>query len=302
MNTIQALKTNGKNQPYHVPLKATVVKQGQTRNYQLDGKSKSTTKIGLADVTGAMLALCYDEGKVTMMKDGNQIMMRNYIYRDNTIIITSQTKLSRTSAMGSIPTGYMRTARTLIEDVDSPTMMISAAKTAGLGQAVSIIAKVVKEEATTQKTLSKTKEKVDYKAITLKDDSGEIKLSLWRQYASLSLSVGEFYYIANVKTHVFNNEMSLNNTYNTKIEIREAPVRSINVIVDGYYMEDNHIVLVCNIPGTEEYKDYKIQEDLMSSIVGDGEEVDTVLPPLLPLSVMIEVKGNDSEILTINIC
>lgn len=67
-------------------------------------------------------------------------------------------------------------------------------------------------------------------------------------------------------------------------------------------MEDNHIVLVCNIPGTEEYKDYKIEEDLMSSIVGDGEEVDTVLPPLLPLSVMIEVKGNDSEILTINIC
>ncbi|VDI64887.1 Hypothetical predicted protein, partial [Mytilus galloprovincialis] len=54
--------------------------------------------------------------------------------------------------------------------------------------------------------------------------------------------------------------------------VREAPVRSVNVIVDGYYIEHNHIVLVCNIPGTDEYKDYNIQEDLMSSIVGDGEE------------------------------
>ncbi|CAG2200754.1 unnamed protein product [Mytilus edulis] len=106
-----------------------------------------------------------------------------------------------------------------------------------------IYAKVVKEEATSLKTLSKTQEKVDYKAITLRDDSGEIKLSLWRQYASLSLSVGELYYIANVKTHVYNNEMSLNNTFNTKLEVREAPVRSVNVIVDGYYIEHNHIVL-----------------------------------------------------------
>ncbi|CAC5415965.1 unnamed protein product [Mytilus coruscus] len=62
----------------------------QTRNYQLDGRNKSTTKIGLADVTGAMLALCNDEGKVNMLREGNQIMMRNYIFRD-TIFITSQT-------------------------------------------------------------------------------------------------------------------------------------------------------------------------------------------------------------------
>ncbi|CAC5393464.1 unnamed protein product [Mytilus coruscus] len=215
-----------------------------------------------------MLALCYDEGKINMLREGSQIMIRNYIYRDNTIIITTQTKLARTSAMGYIPAGFMTTAKSLIDEIESQTRTISAAKTEGIGQTVSIVAKEFKEEATAQKTLAKTQEKVDVKSITLKDDSGEIKLSLWRQYAG----------------------------------VRNTPVRNVDVIVDGYYTEEEHIILVCNIPGTDDYKDYSIREDLMSPTVGDGEQVDTVLPPLLPLAVTIAVKENDSDILSINIC
>ncbi|CAC5415966.1 unnamed protein product [Mytilus coruscus] len=46
--------------------------------------------------------------------------------------------------MGNISAGYMTTAKTLIEEVNSPTKTISAPNTAGIGQTVSIVAKVIK--------------------------------------------------------------------------------------------------------------------------------------------------------------
>jgi len=74
-------------------------------------------------------------------------------------------------------------------------------------------------EEKSERTLKTTTEKVDYRSLTLKDNTGEMALSLWRTFASIDVQVGCFYKIANVKTSIYNNNITLNNTYNTRIEV-----------------------------------------------------------------------------------
>lgn len=74
-------------------------------------------------------------------------------------------------------------------------------------------------EEKSERTLKTTQEKVDFRTLTLADKTGEMGLSMWRKFASIDVKVGCFYKIANVKTSIYNNTVTLNNTYNTRIEV-----------------------------------------------------------------------------------
>ena len=56
-----------------------MIAKSPTKKYVRDGKGKSWTHVGLADSTGCIKAIVYDEAKLTMMKEGGSVILRNYI-------------------------------------------------------------------------------------------------------------------------------------------------------------------------------------------------------------------------------
>lgn len=144
MNTIDKIKKNKREQPYHVPLKVRVIKKTDTKYYQNGGKQRNATTLGLADITGAIQGICYDDQKLHMLQENSDIMLRNYIYRDDKIIITSQTIVARTSAVGDIREDILQYAVSIVMPRDSQNHTIASAKTLGMGQQISVTAKIIR--------------------------------------------------------------------------------------------------------------------------------------------------------------
>ncbi|VDI56327.1 Hypothetical predicted protein [Mytilus galloprovincialis] len=73
-------------------------------------------------------------------------MLRNYIYRDETIIITSATKMSLTGGIGEIPEHIKEDAMKVIpEEVTAPCRPLAEAKLPPVGSFVSIKGKIAKD-------------------------------------------------------------------------------------------------------------------------------------------------------------
>ena len=80
-----------------------------------DGEEKSWTHVSLADSTGCIKAIVYDEAKLAMMKEGGAVMLRNYIYRDHTIVITKASKTAVIGGIGAIPEEIAAQAKQLLD-------------------------------------------------------------------------------------------------------------------------------------------------------------------------------------------
>lgn len=59
------------------------------------------------------------------------------------------------------------------------------------------------------------------KSVTIKDDTGKCKVSLWRDLAASEIGIGQHVKISDVVVQTFNNEKSVSSTTRTIIEVRE---------------------------------------------------------------------------------
>ncbi|VDI71682.1 Hypothetical predicted protein [Mytilus galloprovincialis] len=134
MNNILKIKFNRGNVPYTTPLRVKVVTVSPTKKYKEEGKDKSGTIMGLTDVSSAVKAIVYDEGKLSFMNTGHTVMLRNYIYRDENIKITSATKMSLTGGIGEIHQHIKEDVmKVLPEEVTAPCRPLAEAKLPPVG-------------------------------------------------------------------------------------------------------------------------------------------------------------------------
>ena len=144
MNNIEKLKNSPSNLPYSTPLKAKVVKRSPTKKYNKDGEERSWTDVSLADPSGCIKAVVYDETKLTTIKEGANIMVRNYIFRDNTVIITKPTKTNLTGGVGIIPEEIETEARGLLNPPPAPQRKIADALRLTPDTLVSLKGKIIR--------------------------------------------------------------------------------------------------------------------------------------------------------------
>lgn len=82
-------------------------------------------------------------------------------------------------------------------------------------EAIKIVLMPFQEEEKSS-TPTKTKEVVDRKRVTIKDSTGEVDITLWRNQASLSLPVGTWQLISDLKLNIHNGRRSFNSSYKTQ--------------------------------------------------------------------------------------
>ncbi|VDH93453.1 Hypothetical predicted protein [Mytilus galloprovincialis] len=161
MFTIAKLKEQSSNSPYRVPIKVQTVHVGATNTYIRDGQTKSNTTIGFADQTGAIKGQCFDMSKLNTIKPNSTLMIRNYIYRDQMIIITSATKVSVTGGVGDVAEEYKTLAVELAKPPAPPAVVpIELAKKTTPDQFVSIKGKVMRVDAIVERVTQRTQETI----------------------------------------------------------------------------------------------------------------------------------------------
>ncbi|CAC5420283.1 unnamed protein product [Mytilus coruscus] len=264
MFTIAKLKEQSSNTPYRVPIKVQTVSVGTTNTYIRDGQKKSATTIGFADQTGVIKGQCYDSSKLTTIKENSSVMIRNYIFRDSTIIITSATKVNVTSGVGDIDPIHRSQAAELSRPPPPPAVVsIEKAKKTTADTSVSVRGKVIRVDAVLERVTQRTQETIKLKQIYIQDGTGEVKVSMWRQLAETSIEVG--------KTFVSEQH---------------------KVVIDGFYKEEDDIILVCK--QDDVYSDYKCPLHALREVVSDEEQAETVIEGMIPFNAVIVVSGNNT--------
>jgi len=97
----------------------------------------------VADNSAAMKMLCYDESKLTTIKENATILLRNIIVRDGHLIVTSATKVS--TSCGVAPAEGLKTeARSLVDLPPAPVLTIAEARQTGFDILVTLKGKIIK--------------------------------------------------------------------------------------------------------------------------------------------------------------
>lgn len=119
-----SMTSHGKT-PYQLPLKAVIATRSEVIMYKKDDADKKMMYLALCDLSGYVKATLYDPEKVARIENGSTVVVKNYIVRnDNTIALTSQTKLFKTSPL-EIPENIMTEAINSVRPATPPPMAIS---------------------------------------------------------------------------------------------------------------------------------------------------------------------------------
>lgn len=71
-----------------------------------------------------------------------------------------------------------------------------------------------------------------------------------------------------------------------------------SVVVDGFYKEEDDIVLVCK--QDDVYSDYKCPLHALKELVGDEEEADAVIEGMIPFNAVIVVSLKQHDFISDN--
>lgn len=286
MNNIQKLKVSTGNTPYTTPIKAKVVLRSPTKKYMKDGQERSWTEVSLADPSGCIKAVVYDETKLPTMKEGANIMVRNFIYRDNTIIITKPSKTNLTGAVGEIPEEIETEARCLLNPPPAPFLKISEALKLTPETLVSLKGKIVRVEDIQMRKLQ-SQEMVPVRSIIIKDETGQARVSLWRDLtAAQMIQIGSYISLTNLKLN-FYKEKYFNSLSTSQLVKEEVPIQMKNVTIDAFNKEDDLFTLVCFEIGTDVYEDFSCTRDILEDITLEGQDVLSSLKSMVPVDACV---------------
>ena len=98
MATIQELKTNTNTQPYTKTLRVFLAKlseKGWVRYTSAKGQSNTKLTLMVADSTGYMKGIAYNERFRSLLHEGYSVALRNFIVRDGLLRITTKTTVMR---------------------------------------------------------------------------------------------------------------------------------------------------------------------------------------------------------------
>ena len=62
---------------------------------------------------------------------------------------------------------------------------------------------------------------VDQKKVVVKDSTGEVEVTLWRDQASISVPVGTWQLMTDLRLNIWNGKKSFNSTFRTQVLVRQ---------------------------------------------------------------------------------
>ncbi|XP_069139111.1 uncharacterized protein [Argopecten irradians] len=158
-------------------------------------------------------------GKFNKMKEGNNLLLRNFIVKpdpEGSLLGTSNTRI--------FPTGHIEVqeplvllARKLVNPPEAEVQPLVKALASPLKKKVSVRGQVVQEEVTHE--VSVKNQPVSVKHVYIKDQTNpRCRISLWRDCAECKLQTGDYVTITNVVVNNFRNEVSLSTTSQSTIK------------------------------------------------------------------------------------
>ncbi|XP_052085246.1 uncharacterized protein LOC127722415 [Mytilus californianus] len=273
-------------QYYRVPIRVQTVSVGTTNTYIRDGQKKSATTMGFADQNGAIKGQCFDSSKLTTIKENCCVMIRNYIFRNNTIIITSATEVNVTSGVGDIALIH-RSQSAELSRPPPPPAVVSIEKAKKTTAYTRVSERHV--DAVLERVTLRTKKTIKLKQLYLQDSTREVKISMWRQLAESSIEVGKTVKITFLKLNIHKGQTSLQTSPQSTLEFVSEQHK---VVIDGFCKEEDDIILVCK--QDEVYTNYKCPRHALNELVGDEEEAEAVIDGMIPFNARIVVSGNNT--------
>ncbi|KAJ1082125.1 hypothetical protein NDU88_002295 [Pleurodeles waltl] len=224
-------KTTDENKPYQKGLKAIIVKCTRKTYYKTaKQENKVLYHMALADTNGYIKATCYNEDYLPLTKENNNILIRNFMVRNNSILITKQTRITRIPPF-QIPQDVVQEATFLLQPPAPPASPIKAIREAKL-KTIMTVCETITEEEPIKKVFIGGQD-TELKSITIKDSTDYIKITLWREATEFPITIGEYIKITHVMVHEFNDEKILNTTRHSKLQTTEAPPEKITIHIYG---------------------------------------------------------------------
>lgn len=209
-----------KQMPYTKSVRIRVIAVSDIKSYTNDKLEKRQYIIaGIADTSRAAKLILYDQGKFNKMKEGNNLLLRNFIVKpdpEGSLLGTSNTRI--------FPTGHIEVqeplvllARKLVNPPEAEVQPLVKALASPLKKKVSVRGQVVQEEVTHE--VSVKNQPVSVKHVYIKDQTNpRCRISLWRDCAECKLQTGDYVTITNVVVNNFRNEVSLSTTSQSTIK------------------------------------------------------------------------------------
>ncbi|XP_071847331.1 uncharacterized protein [Apostichopus japonicus] len=293
MITIAKIKEmRGKSQPFELPLKCVVPSMLPPTTYNKDGVEKKMQNFVLCDSTGFMKAVTFDVSKTEHVKENATVILKNYITKPDSIIITSKTKIYRAPTM-AIDDTVLREAVNYLRPPTPPPSDIPTVKKSPIKSMQSITGKVIRDEAPRQ--VFARGSNVQVRTVVIEDKTDNIKLSLWKDFATHQLKPGDFVTAENVVTTEYQNERQVSTTSRTKIKISTPPNEDMPLTIIAFDVEDETYQLLCQVD--EDINTYEATAEIMNTMLASlGEEyfdetlsMEDRLMQVLPATINIKV-------------
>lgn len=99
LSLLKLKETKGKLDPYNTPIKCVIAATLPATTYTKNGGEKAVQELVLCDNTSHMKAVCFETSKLQNLHNQPTVMIKNYVYNNEKIIITSSTQLFKTKPM-----------------------------------------------------------------------------------------------------------------------------------------------------------------------------------------------------------
>ncbi|XP_078497197.1 uncharacterized protein LOC144753347 [Lissotriton helveticus] len=277
------------NKPYQKTIRANVIKCSTKTNYtNAKQENKVMYHLALADESSCIKATCYNEPFYQQTKEGQAIMIRNFLAKNNVIIITKQTKLSRMIPL-TIPQEIIQEAEYILQPPAPPISPIKTVKTASLRSLMSISGTIAEEEET--KTIIIAGQDTKLKSITVKDTTDSVKITLWRDATDFPIEIGSYIKMTHLTVHEFSSNKMLNTTRNTQFQKIQPPEEEINMTIYGLETaHQEHCTLNVHIDNAENLQSVEINNNVLLdffNIPADIDDIQEALMPSWPKSVNV---------------
>ncbi|XP_078496896.1 uncharacterized protein LOC144752964 [Lissotriton helveticus] len=242
-------KTAEDNKNYQKPIKVNVIKCSTKTYYTTN---KVLYHMALADTTGTIKATCYNEDLYYQTKEKYGLLIWNFIFRNNTIIINKHTKIARCPAM-ELSEFIVKEAEKILQPPAPPASPIKTIKEASLKTLMTVCGTVAAEEEIKQ--LFICGHETNLKTITLKDATDFVKITLWREATNFNIQIGQDVQISHVTVHEFNNEIILNTTKHSQIQAIKPPTETLHEQIYGIKnTEKEKSTITTQVLGTDTFE------------------------------------------------
>ncbi|XP_069106909.1 uncharacterized protein [Argopecten irradians] len=298
--TIKDLKktNSGRAGPYpDCTVRVKVAKVGHSANFTAsNGEEMVILNFSVADTTDSIMATLNDQKRHKLVAEGKCLLLRNFVVKNNKIILTKLSKLMTCSPI-EVPEDIIQQAVFLIQP-PSTRKKIAKVKTMPIKSYCHSHWQNCEVESSdectrTVKVGGPSGQDADIHTIRIESDGDEINLSLWREMAKVPLKVGQYIEATQCLTGDWQGQKKLNSTRNTKVTQVDIPETTYTGMVEGISVDEDKVEIALQVGET--YQDLTIRKDvLIASVHLDSEEsLEDHLTEMLPFLITVTTKGGD---------